>query len=135
MKEDQEFYVGQKAFIEKDGGILVLNNPSEGLDFPGGKVQIGETDFVEALKREVREETSLEIEVGIPFVTWYNEFPMHHRNVGKKVFLVGYRCKYVSGEIILSHEHDKFEWVNKDNYKTVGDGSEFFCALERYFKI
>ena len=84
MKEDALFYIGQKAFIEKDGSILVLKNLNEGLDFPGGKIQIGELDLPEALRREVREETSLEIEVGEPFVVWHVEYPNQHRNAGKK---------------------------------------------------
>ena len=46
MKEDQVFYVGQKAFIDKDSQILVLNDSLNGeLDFPGGKIQEGEFDF------------------------------------------------------------------------------------------
>ena len=133
MKEDAVFYVGQKAFIEKDGSILVLKNLNGGLDFPGGKIQIGELDLPEALRREVREETSFEIEIGEPFVTWYNEFPEHHRNAGKKVFFVGYRCKYKSGDVTLSHEHNSYRWVNRNDYHKVDDKSKFFDALEQYF--
>jgi hypothetical protein len=33
--EDEVFYVGQKAFIEKDGEVLVIFDPKEGLDYPG----------------------------------------------------------------------------------------------------
>jgi len=133
MKEDALFYIGQKAFIEKDGSILVLKNLNEGLDFPGGKIQIGELDLPEALRREVREETSLEIEIRELFVTWYNEFPEHHRNAGKKVFFVGYRCKYKSGDVTLSHEHNSYRWVNRNDYHEVDDKSKFFDALEQYF--
>ena len=133
MKEDALFYIGQKAFIEKDGSILVLKNLNEGLDFPGGKIQIGELDLPEALRREVREETSLEIEIRELFVTWYNEFPEHHRNAGKKVFFVGYRCKYKSGDVTLSHEHNSYRWVNRNDYHKVDDKSKFFDALEQYF--
>jgi len=134
MKEDALFYVGQKAFIEKDGQILILNDPVEGLDFPGGKIQEGETDFVEALQREVREETALEIEIGEPFIIWFNEFPQNHRNAGKKVYLVGFRCKYHSGEIMLSEEHNTYRWVTKENYQEVNDGTDYFRALDTYFK-
>ena len=84
MKEDALFYIGQKAFIEKDDEVLVLNDPNYGLDFPGGKIQAGEINFKESLRREVREETSLEIEVGEPFVVWHVEYPNQHRNAGKK---------------------------------------------------
>jgi 8-oxo-dGTP diphosphatase len=134
VKEDALFCVGQKAFIEKDGSVLVLNDPIEGLDFPGGKVQEGEIDFVEALQREVREETQLEIAVGEPFATWYNEFPPQHRNAGKKVYLVAFKCSYVSGEVVLSDEHDGCRWVTKDNYHEVDDGTDYFKVLELYFK-
>ena len=135
MKEDAQFYVGQKAFIEKDGAVLVLNDPTEGLDFPGGKIQVGEIDFIEALKREVREETKLEIEVGAPFTVWYNEFSAPHRNAGKKVYLVGFRCKYKSGEVVLSDEHDNFRFVTKENYHEVDDESPYFKALDTYFHL
>jgi 8-oxo-dGTP diphosphatase len=133
MKDDALFCVGQKAFIEKDGEILILNDPLEGLDFPGGKIQVGETDFAEALKREVREETSLEIEVGDPFSVWFNEFKPPHRNAGKKVYLVGFKCKYKSGQIVLSSEHNHFRFVNKDNFHEADDGTKYFSQLKKYF--
>lgn len=139
MKDDALFCVGQKAFIEKDGQVLVLHDPVEGLDFPGGKIQEGEAKDGDAsslalsLQREVREETGLEIEVLSPFYVWYHEFPKTHRNYGKVVYLVGFRCKYISGELKLSDEHDKFKWVNKSNYREVDDDSDYFDPLEKYF--
>lgn len=132
MNDDQLMFVGQKAFIEKDGEILTLTDPKLGLDFPGGKIKEGEEDLIEALKREVREETTLEIEIGEPFVTWIVKFPPDHRNQGK-VFLVGYKCKYISGEVKLSDEHSEYKWVNKNNFKEIINGSGHSKALEKYF--
>ncbi|MDE2079685.1 MAG: NUDIX domain-containing protein [Patescibacteria group bacterium] len=136
MAEDKQFFVGQKAFIRKGDEVLVLFDPRIGLDFPGGKIQEGENDFDEALRREVREETGLEIEIGAPFHRWYFEFGAGHRNAGKQVFLVGFKCAYRSGEIKLSDEHDSFRWVSKDTYRELdrGDGDEYFRALEKYFE-
>ena len=134
MKEDKLFYVGQKAFIERDGKVLVLRDPVDGLDFPGGKIQEGESNFVESLKREVREETGLEIVVGDPFTTWYNKFPPHHRNANKEVYLVGFCCKYVSGEVRLSSEHDQFKWITRTTIQEVSEKSAYFEALEKYFQ-
>lgn len=133
MADDQLLYVGQKAFIEKDDKVLILMDPALGLDFPGGKMQEGEIDLTESLKREVREETKLEIEKGDAFFTWFNIFGPNHRNAGKKVYLVGFRCRYVSGAIELSHEHSEYKWVDKNDYISLDDGSNYFKALEKYF--
>lgn len=137
--KDALFCVGQKAFIEKDGKVLVLNDPEEGLDFPGGKIQVGEAkdgkawSLTYALQREVYEETGLKIEIGNPFTVWYHEFPKNHRNYPKVVYLIGFKCKYILGKIKLSNEHNKFKWVDKNNYSEVDDGSDYFDALKKYF--
>lgn len=139
MKNDALFCVGQKAFIEKDGKVLILNDPVEGLDFAGGKIQEGEakdgdpSSLIRSLKREVKEETDLDIEVFNPFAVWYHEFPKGHRNYPKVVYLVAFRCKYAGGELKLSEEHDKFRWVDKNDYKEVDDGSDYFDVLRKYF--
>lgn len=134
MKKDQIFYVGQKAFIDKNGEILVLIPPHGGVDFPGGKIREGEHDFDESLKREVYEETGLTIDILKPFHRWYFTFQQSHPHAGQKVFLVGIKCRYISGEIKISNEHRAFKWVNKDNYKELDDNSDHFKALEKYFE-
>jgi 8-oxo-dGTP diphosphatase len=136
VKPDKQFYIGQKAFIEKDGSILVLHDPLLGLDFPGGKIQEGETDFTEALRREVREETSLEVTVGKPFTTWHYQFPQEggHRNAGKDIYIVGFTCAYVGGEVTLSDEHDEYYWVNKTTYQSLKEKGGYYEALRQYFE-
>jgi 8-oxo-dGTP pyrophosphatase MutT (NUDIX family) len=139
MAGDALLCVGQKAFIEKDGKVLILSDPTEGLDFPGGKIQVGEAKSDDALslsrslRREVREETGLEIEVGDPFVVWYHEFPRNHRNYPKAVYLVGFRCKYVSGEVRLSDEHNKFKWLDKSDRALFDGRNGYSSALRKYF--
>ena len=132
MDEDQQFYVGQKAFIEKGHELLVLHDNIVGLDFPGGKIQVGETNLKKSLKREVREETGLEIEVGNPFVTWTKNM-VTEKYKGKKLLLVGYKCKHISGKVRLSHEHERFRWVDKNTYKEEGEDQEYYKHLEAYF--
>jgi len=140
MKKDALFCVGQKAFIEKDGKVLVLFDPVEGLDFPGGKIQEGEaidadaSSLIVSLKREVTEETGLEVEVFNPFSVWYHEFPKKSRNYGKVVYLVAFKAKYISGDVTLSEEHNNFKWVDKSDYSTIDDGSDYFDVLEKYFQ-
>ncbi len=116
MNEDQQFYVGQKAFIEKAHEVLVLHPNIVGLDFPGGKIQVGEIDLEESLRREVREETGSEIEVGRPFVTWLKDM-VTEKYKGKKLLLVGYKCKYISGKVHISHEHERLDGLIKMHTK------------------
>ncbi len=134
MQKDQVLYVGQKAFIEKDGEVLILLRSNGWLDFPGGKIQEGESDVDVSLKREVREETGLDIEIGQPFHRWLVELPSGHQEAGKRVFLIGIKCTYAGGEVKTSNEHQGYAWVNKDTYKKFGDGSGHFKALEVYFQ-
>ncbi len=58
---------GVSAVIVQDGRVLLVrrgNEPFKGTwSLPGGHVEPGETDR-EAVKREVREETGLDVEVG-----------------------------------------------------------------------
>ena len=141
MVDDALFCVGQKAFIEKDGKVLVIFDPVESIDFPGGKIKEGEAkerdvgSLIRSLKREVKEETSLEIEVFNPFTVWYHEFPKNHRNYPKVVYVVGFKCKYLSGDVKLSDEHNNFEWVDESNYEKLDDGSDYFGALKKYFEL
>jgi len=134
MAEDKKFYVGQKAFIQKGSKVLILRDPDLGLDFPGGKIQEGETDFDEALRREVLEETGLQIEIGEPFHRWFWKFGPGHRNAGKEVYLIGFRCSYLSGDVNLSDEHSESKWAKKGDFVDWNDGSPYFEALKVYFR-
>ena len=125
----QLFEVGQKAFIARDGQVLVLFQPDGALDLPGGRIEPGETDVIAALLREVREETALEVDVGAPFATWIGKAAPDGREAG--LYLVGYSCRYLSGEVKLSAEHSGYAWVDSSTYRELDDGSDAFRALRK----
>jgi 8-oxo-dGTP diphosphatase len=132
-------FVAQKAFIKRGNKVLVMRDPKYaingdvGLDFPGGKYRWGES-LEEELQREVIEETGLKIKIGKPFVTWTN-YKLKTKGQHANVLSIGYLCEYVSGNVVLSDEHDMFEWVNKKSYKKWKENSGYFKALEEYFYI
>lgn len=64
-------YTVTAAVIHRDGQVLIARRPENGLlggmwEFPGGKIEPGET-LPDCLKREIREELGVEIQVGEPF--------------------------------------------------------------------
>jgi len=137
MSEDQQFYVGQKAVIAKDGAVLVLRTEEFGSDLPGGKIKEGEYDFIKELKREIAEETTLEVSVGNVFASGYIEIPKtsKNRNAGRKIYVVCYACRYISGEVSISDEHETYSWVTKDTFMEKVDHPLVREFLAKYFAL
>lgn len=74
--------VGAFAFDARGRLLLVQRGrpPAQGLwSVPGGKVKWGET-LVDACRREVQEETGIQIAVG-PLVTWFERIDAAHHYV------------------------------------------------------
>ena len=134
MAQEKLFFVGQKAFIEKDGKVLVLFDSKNRVDFPGGKIQEGEIDLKASLSREIKEETNLVVNIGNPFITWSFDLPEGHLHAGKAVFLVGYKCNCPEGELKLSNEHSRYEWIGREDMARISAGGGHFQALKKYFE-
>lgn len=105
------------AIITDESKILIARRgPEKHLagfwEFPGGKIEKDETPE-ECLKREIKEELGLDIEIKSFFMENVYQYP------NKKILLKAYLCKRLSGSIVLK-DHDKIEWVDIieiDNYK------------------
>ena len=83
----------------------------DGWEFPGGKMEQGETPK-QALKREIREELDVEIEVGQLFDTVEYDYPSFHLTM--HCFL----CALKSGELVLK-EHEAAKWLDKESLGSV----------------
>ena len=75
-------------------------------EFPGGKIEVGETPQ-QALIREIQEELTVKVKVGKLIGTIEYDYPKFHLNM--KCFL----CVIVDGDIILKEAEDS-KWLNKD---------------------
>ena len=77
-----------------------------GWEFPGGKVEEGETPQ-EALKREIMEELATEIKVGDYIKTVEYDYPKFHLS------MQCFWCEVVSGNLELK-EHEAARWLQKE---------------------
>jgi 8-oxo-dGTP pyrophosphatase MutT (NUDIX family) len=112
MKE--EVSAGVILFNELDGRFLLLNYPSKHWDFVKGKMEKGETPHETAI-RETKEETGIS---DLEFLNGFEEeieyyFYADKQEIHKKViFFLG---KTKTSDIILSHEHLNYIWLEFDN--------------------
>ena len=83
----------------------------DGWEFPGGKVEEGETSRT-ALVREIREELDTEIAVGELFDTVEYDYPAFHLSMD--CFL----CKVVSGKLVLK-KHEDARWLSREQLDSV----------------
>jgi len=116
MKRD--FAIAVKAVIVKDEKVLVLSrsqdemncsymNNQQKWDLPGGGLHFYE-HAQDGLRREIKEETNLEVFVGEP-VSLFDVIKNHIH-----LCIFTYACHWKKGSVALSEEHDAFVWMTKE---------------------
>jgi 8-oxo-dGTP pyrophosphatase MutT (NUDIX family) len=78
-------------------------------DLPGGRMEFGET-AEETLTREIKEELGVQIKPIKLLDTWN-----YMRDEFFQITGVIYHSEIVSGEIVISDEHDGYEWISIDD--------------------
>ena len=115
----------------QDGEKILLQNRVKvdwkGYTLPGGHVEIGES-FVDAVKREMKEETGLTILN--PRIVGIKQFPMKNGNYeeGRYVVLL-FKVTEFTGEVISSAE-GQMEWISYDHLSEIGTVDDFDDLLE-----
>jgi len=103
------------AIIIKDGSLFATQRGygewKDWWEFPGGKIEQGET-LEEALKREIREELSTEINVDEFLCTVEYDYPKFHLSMHC------YICSLLTESLHLN-EHEAARWLTKDELNSV----------------
>ena len=102
-----KFPISIKAIIIDDNRVLCLKNERNEWDFAGGKINFNE-DVEECLRREVKEETNLNINnlnILKPLNLNFNDV---------SVFVLLYKAEIsCHSPILISHEHSEYNFFSK----------------------
>ena len=101
---------------DEDENILLVKTKDGGWVFPGGQVEVGE-NLMDALIREIREESGIEVNVS-NLIGVYSNTATHKwydgiTDVPTKVML-DFICNPIGGELDISEETTDSKWVSKD---------------------
>lgn len=88
--------------VNEKNEILLIKNPWRGWEYPGGMVEPSES-LQEALIREVKEETGVDVEI--------TGFIGICKNVERDVVNIDFVCRYVGGDLTTSNESTEVKWV------------------------
>ncbi len=132
-------YSAVRAFIVYSTKVLIIresqqyNSPNTGkYDLPGGKLKPNE-NFEECLHREISEETGLTISIDKPFCTiiWEPIVNNRKQHITGTVFL----CMTNFSNVILSRDHDKYQWINPEEYEQYPIIETLKPAFEKYLGL
>ena len=105
--------------------MLVKHKPEKGGFWqgkwigPGGKLELGET-IGDGIKREVREETGLEIELVKPLPA-FDRIVKSAEGVDLHVVYIDYVAKVAGGELKVDSDVGEALWIKKDELSRVWD--------------
>lgn len=111
-----KYMISLKVFLTNtDGETLILQNSdkfhSRGFyDLPGWRIDFDEfdTDYETILRREIAEELWVNVKSNISL----KPVSMGRlENKQDRVLLLIFEADYISGEIVISEEHEQYKWV------------------------
>lgn len=118
------------AIIEKDSKVLcaqrseLMHLPLK-WEFPGGKVEDDE-DPEECLKREIREELGIEINIIERLISNKHTYPDQ-----KSFELIPFRCIVAGGELDVK-EHKVVKWLNRSELRELDWAEADIPVLHNY---
>lgn len=127
---------GVGGVVIRDGEVLLVRRaypPRAGeWSLPGGRLELGES-LVEGVRREVREETGIEVEVGAVVEV----FDRVHRDADGRVryhfVIVDFLCRPVGGVLVAGDDAADARWVTRADVAGLGVNPHAMAVIDRGF--
>ena len=137
--EGERIKIGVGAVIEdRAGRVLLVKHRPERKGFwqgkwicPGGMLELGET-IEEGIKREVGEETQLEIELVAPLEP-FDTVVRSDERVSLHIIYIDYLARVTGGELKVGSDIGEAKWVDKRHIPQIWE--ELHDDTKRLFKI
>jgi 8-oxo-dGTP diphosphatase len=126
--------VGVGAIVLDGNRVVLVKRAHEPLkgewSVPGGAVDVGET-LEQAIRREVKEETCLDVEVG-PIVDVLDR--IRYDSSGRVKFhyvLVDFLCRPLSGMLQCASDATEAAWADREDLARYGVAEEILTVIDK----
>lgn len=153
-KDQMRLRISVYAFVENDGELLVTKIKSTGKYFvPGGEVDILKKDqrsginelLFDGLKRELKEETNIEVEPGEHFYfkeVFFNYDPKDNPEIDETYYSLChfYKCRPLTFDVseefqVDGDESELPQWISLDDFNEGNCQKLFWQALRKYREL
>ncbi|UBU13993.1 NUDIX hydrolase [Nonomuraea gerenzanensis] len=112
MDQDSRHSVSVAGVIvdDQDRALLIQRRDNSHWEAPGGVLELDE-DIVSGLRREVREETGLEVEPEL--------LTGVYKNMKRGIIALVFRCRAIGGSLTVTDESRAFRWMAADEVRAL----------------
>jgi ADP-ribose pyrophosphatase YjhB (NUDIX family) len=97
--------------VDDQGRALLIQRKDNGhWEAPGGVLELHE-DIISGLRREVREETGLDVEPEL--------LTGVYKNMKRGIVALVFRCRTIGGSLTVTNESQDFRWVTADEVRSL----------------
>jgi 8-oxo-dGTP pyrophosphatase MutT (NUDIX family) len=126
---DKDLYFVAVKVLENDGKFLIMKDGFGQWDIPGGRIKKDEFEvpLEQVVTRKLKEEIGSNVEYKLEKPTIF----MRHERVESapgnptvRIFALGYRAKFISGNVELTSHHTEIFWADPKNF----DPKQYFTG-------
>ncbi|WP_219509294.1 NUDIX hydrolase [Nonomuraea ceibae] len=112
MDQESRHSVSVAGVIVDDQGraLLIQRRDNGHWEAPGGVLELNE-DIISGLRREIREETGLDVEPEL--------LTGVYKNMKRGIIALVFRCRATGGSLTVTNESQDFRWLAADEVRTL----------------